>query len=560
MSFAVPITISLSCFFVIIVVSIVLFIYNSNMKNENNRVMADIVNQLNDSNFYAYKFDQKQEDNIQNVDHNVIVIDKKQTENEKAMNEVNKVVLTQEKLTKGIPNAKIDNLNVKNAIEFPNNGAALVWGSSKISDNGDLSIQTKDRIIITSPESVRVNTNIFNVSNNPVLLSDYEIFTNASDDISKGGQWVIDGNSKEPLFRGLVYSMPENDQDAESVWIDYQVPTGMKQAYVVHQPLSNCRYFDVYGKKGDSYLFIKRVDAYNPNNNIVQVTTAIGISGVNRFESIRIKGRKGRINLIGIGWTKEEGRDMETGYTHWDNVYNKPNLYENDKWMPSNDGQNRVKYAKDSKTSYSSLSGYEWRSSQDTNLLNLSNEGNATILGNVKADTINVNKNVSIRGQLDTTSLITSGNVTINNETKTNKLVTSGGSSIKGQLDTGNINTLGNITVSGQLDSFSLNSSGDGAIKGNLTANTITTSGNTIINGQVDTNILNTLGNASIRGNTNTNTINADGVVNFKNVVTVEKNINTRGNLTVEGQLCFSDVCVNKDQLRNLISQNQQFK
>ena len=594
-SSAVPISISLSCLFIIGIVCIVFYIYNTSMKRETTRIMADIVNQVNNSNLHAYKFDKKQEENILNVGNNVGVIDKRLKANENIIEDVKKNSLTKESLTKGVPFAKFDSLNVQQTIEFPNNGTALVWGggTSKISDNGDLLIQTDKRTIITSPESVKFNTRNLSMNGNPVALSDYEIFTNATDSLGRGGQWVIDDKSKDwdPEFRGgrlgLAYSVPENDQDAENIWIDYTVPKGMKQAYVVHQPWSNCRYFDVYGKKGQSYIFVKRVDAYNPNTTNIEGrhegTTAVGVAGVNRFDTLRIKGRKGRIHLMGVGWTREEGRAMESGYMNWDNIYNKPNLMETNKWLTSLDGKPRVYYAANGRSYSGSSDGYEWRDRKDGKIMEVTNTGDLNVIGN-----INTNGNANIKGQLDSSSLVTSGNAIINGELKTNKLTAMGNTLIKGQLDTGTINATGNVaisgqldantlntlgnatirgnistssinasgntTIKGQLDANTLNTLGDATIKGNISTSSINASGNTTIKGQLDANTLNTLGNATFRGHASLNTFNADGVANFKNSLTAERNITAKGNVNIEGLLCLGEVCVTKEQLKKMVT------
>ena len=161
---------------------------------------------------------------------------------------------------------------------------------------------------------------------------EYEQFTRADQPVERSGGWTLGGDWPwDPAFRGgrVGYAHTDRgDGDASNSdrWIDYNVPANMKQAYVVHLPWSNCRYFDIFGRNGNEYIFIKRVNSFNPftdpkPNNHHPGTTAVGVAGVNRFSRIRIQGRFGQIHLMGIGWTREEGRDMETGYVHWDNVY-----------------------------------------------------------------------------------------------------------------------------------------------------------------------------------------------------------------------------------------------
>ncbi len=65
------------CLIVLIVVSIILYVKASNMKSNFNIHMRDMVDQINDAQYYAYKFDKKQEENVKNLDENVILMDEK---------------------------------------------------------------------------------------------------------------------------------------------------------------------------------------------------------------------------------------------------------------------------------------------------------------------------------------------------------------------------------------------------------------------------------------------------------------------------------------------------
>jgi hypothetical protein len=62
---------------VIVVVSVVLFINADKLKKETENTMKDVVDQINDSQYYAYKFDKKQEQNIMNLDNNIQNVNKK---------------------------------------------------------------------------------------------------------------------------------------------------------------------------------------------------------------------------------------------------------------------------------------------------------------------------------------------------------------------------------------------------------------------------------------------------------------------------------------------------
>jgi hypothetical protein len=56
----------------IIIVSIILFMGADKLKNDTQYTMRDIVDQVNDAQYYAFKFDKKQDANIKNMEENII--------------------------------------------------------------------------------------------------------------------------------------------------------------------------------------------------------------------------------------------------------------------------------------------------------------------------------------------------------------------------------------------------------------------------------------------------------------------------------------------------------
>jgi hypothetical protein len=161
--------------------------------------------------------------------------------------------------------------------------------------------------------------------------ADYEQFTRATDGTRSGTWSFINTTTKDwdPAFRGsrvgAIANFEEGDANATNSFVDYNVPAGMKQAYVVYLPWSNSRYFNIHGiNNANQEVFVRRVDAtgirdmkHSDNFNGV---TAASVAGVNRFKTLRVRGGKGRMYLMGVGWTREEGRAMETGFIHADNV------------------------------------------------------------------------------------------------------------------------------------------------------------------------------------------------------------------------------------------------
>jgi Chaperone of endosialidase/Collagen triple helix repeat (20 copies) len=231
------------------------------------------------------------------------------------------------------------------------------------------------------------------------LGGDYEVFSEAHKPSNKSEGWSLgDSSAWDPKFRGgrvgTAFITEENETTATSRWIEYNVPTGMRQGYLVHLPWHNGRYFDVFGVTASgNEVFLRRVNAYSHRTGDAEGlhggTTSTSLAGVNRFAKIKIKGVKGRIHLMGIGWTKEEGRAMDSGFIHYDNVIHGdimkvPGTIQSSGRLQVNGGEKLYLLNKDGVTI-----GKEWGGNG-----NLSVQGDADFGGVLKA------KNVEISGTL----------------------------------------------------------------------------------------------------------------------------------------------------------------
>ena len=166
-------------------------------------------------------------------------------------------------------------------------------------------------------------------------------YTKASDfsSLSIGSDWYAD--STTPYWHtvlhfsandgraGYVYSAISDDQTGGG-WINYAVPSGAKTAVISHLNWSNCRYFDVYGRKTNgTYMFILRHNAIqtvrnNANGYEHDGVCLITVPGVDLYDTLRIQLVKGRAHLMGIGWSSEDRHVNSmtgTGQIHADNVY-----------------------------------------------------------------------------------------------------------------------------------------------------------------------------------------------------------------------------------------------
>jgi hypothetical protein len=172
-------------------------------------------------------------------------------------------------------------------------------------------------------------------------ITDYEVFYSAGDlkthTYSPEGKWNVkdEGDTSwDPKVRGSnrsgrAFNTPSDDADATGNNIDITIPTLQKTAYIYHLSWSSCRYFDIYGVLPTSVsskseeVFIKRVNAYS--DKLVNSSTyhdgvsIVVVPSIDRFQKIRIKGVKGRIHYMGIGFNKTMvGSD--SGFIHADNV------------------------------------------------------------------------------------------------------------------------------------------------------------------------------------------------------------------------------------------------
>jgi hypothetical protein len=70
----VAVVVSLLCLFAIIIVSVVIIYQTSRVKEQTARNIQDLVDQVNESASYAYKFDISQDDNIKTMEKNINLI------------------------------------------------------------------------------------------------------------------------------------------------------------------------------------------------------------------------------------------------------------------------------------------------------------------------------------------------------------------------------------------------------------------------------------------------------------------------------------------------------
>jgi hypothetical protein len=127
---------------------------------------------------------------------------------------------------------------------------------------------------------------------------------------------------------GHIYNTTSNNTVATGDFVEYAVPSSMRQAWLAHLPWSTCRFFDVLGKMANgTMLWQFRVNAFQSQTANSGAdhsgVTVVPIAAVDRFTHIRIQGGRGRYHLMGIAWSKQDRQHHyggHTGFINNDNI------------------------------------------------------------------------------------------------------------------------------------------------------------------------------------------------------------------------------------------------
>ena len=232
----------------------------------------------------------------------------------------------------------------------PGSGTALYNGLS-IGADGGRGLNVGDWRSDVPAGAIRATGNVdaasFTIGGKPFTgasaatqITDYDAFTKPSvtPNISKGWNIQPDNISWDSKIRGadgrtgLIYTEdPINNMnsDANAMFVDYDVPVGMRTAHLMHLPWNNCNYFDIWGRVGSEaeWQFVTRVNAFQNTRNDQKLgyhdgATLVAIPQVNKYNRIRVQGRKGRIHLMGVGWFKGivGGASPANGFVSWESM------------------------------------------------------------------------------------------------------------------------------------------------------------------------------------------------------------------------------------------------
>ena len=111
---------------IVLVSSITLYFQQEKLKEAVNGKLNNVVDQINDSQFYEYKFDQQQDDNIKNVDRNLTSVYDAVVNTQANVNFMKKSMLAREEVSKSVfsDNVKTNALNLGEKFRFSGVGEA----------------------------------------------------------------------------------------------------------------------------------------------------------------------------------------------------------------------------------------------------------------------------------------------------------------------------------------------------------------------------------------------------------------------------------------------------
>jgi len=140
------------------------------------------------------------------------------------------------------------------------------------------------------------------------------------------GSWTENSNTSswgDPKFNSTYDQYRHNDAPG---YVEYNIPTGMKSAYISQLQWSSGGYVDIHGVQADGDLvFLRRINTKqsventnhaNPDQHDGSTITFAG-SGLQYFSKIRFTNKYGRFHLTGLAFTPNENEGTEgTGMVH----------------------------------------------------------------------------------------------------------------------------------------------------------------------------------------------------------------------------------------------------
>jgi hypothetical protein len=123
-------------------------------------------------------------------------------------------------------------------------------------------------------------------------------------------------------------------------YIEYPIPHGARTCYINYLAWSDGGYYDVFGLRSGVHKFLGRFGNYQGVRHSSDTNTHDGVridkvGSLDLYTNLRFVQRKGRLHLMGLGWTAERFTDVTpSAYAHYDNIFGAPGTI----WNSSNDG------------------------------------------------------------------------------------------------------------------------------------------------------------------------------------------------------------------------------
>jgi hypothetical protein len=190
---------------------------------------------------------------------------------------------------------------------------------------GKITSGTFDTDLIPELAAGKITSGTFDKARIPSLYTEVDI--NAPDVTS--GTWVTSDSSGswgDPKFNNVHDKYARNDAPG---YRQYNIPSGMKSAYISLLQWSNGGYVDAYGVQSDGGLvFLRRINTRqgvensnegNPDQHDGSTITLAG-SGLHTFSAIRLDNKSGRLYLTGLAFVPHLEGTEGTGMVHPDQL------------------------------------------------------------------------------------------------------------------------------------------------------------------------------------------------------------------------------------------------
>jgi hypothetical protein len=153
----------------------------------------------------------------------------------------------------------------------------------------------------------------------------YQVDINAP--AAANGSWTTNSSTDEwgnPKFDKIYNGYRRADASGADVWLQYNVPSGMKSAWISQLCWDTGGYVDVYGvQSGGQLVFLRRINTRQTVENVDEgvnhdgSTVTFAASGLDDYTAIRFIVKSGRFHLTGLSFSSADNEGTEgVGMVH----------------------------------------------------------------------------------------------------------------------------------------------------------------------------------------------------------------------------------------------------